>query len=81
MIRQSGTCSNPNNTWPYLNPRTATCSKPNNRSVVNKGKDHKTLVITGIEMVRIGEGTTIRELKNELRWNDIAYHLSSGIGR
>ena len=37
--------------------------------------------ITGIEMIRIGEGTTIATLKNELRWNDIAYHLLQGVGR
>jgi L-arabinose isomerase len=37
--------------------------------------------ITGIEMIRIGEGTTIGTLKNELRWNDISYHLLQGIGR
>jgi len=37
--------------------------------------------ITGIELIRIGEGTTIPELKNELRWNDIAYHLLQGVGR
>jgi hypothetical protein len=32
-------------------------------------------------MIRIGEGTTITALKNELRWNDIAYHLLQGVGR
>jgi len=37
--------------------------------------------ITGIEMIRIGEGTTLATLKNELRWNDIAYHLLQGVGR
>ncbi|MEI8140687.1 MAG: L-arabinose isomerase [bacterium] len=37
--------------------------------------------IAGIEMIRIGEGTTIPALKNELRWNDIAYHLLQGVGR
>ncbi len=37
--------------------------------------------IAGIEMIRIGQGTTIPALKNELRWNDIAYHLLQGVGR
>jgi L-arabinose isomerase len=37
--------------------------------------------IAGIEMIRIGDGTTIPALKNELRWNDIAYHLLQGVGR
>lgn len=37
--------------------------------------------IAGLELIRIGEGTTIPTLKNELRWNDIAYHLLQGVGR
>ena len=37
--------------------------------------------MAGIEMIRIGNGTTIAALKNELRWNDIAYHLLQGVGR
>lgn len=37
--------------------------------------------IAGIELIRIGEGTTIPALKNELRWNDVAYHLLQGVGR
>ena len=37
--------------------------------------------MTGIEMIRIGPGTTIAALKNEIRWNDIAYHLLQGVGR
>lgn len=37
--------------------------------------------IAGIELIRIGEGTNIAALKNELRWNDIAYHLLQGVGR
>ncbi|WP_437738308.1 L-arabinose isomerase [Sorangium sp. So ce1335] len=32
--------------------------------------------IAGVELVRIGEGTEIRALRNELRWNDLAYRLS-----
>ncbi len=27
----------------------------------------------GIEIVRIGAGTEISALRNELRWNDVAY--------
>ncbi len=37
--------------------------------------------IAGIEMIRIGTDTTLPVLKNELRWNDIAYHLLQGVGR
>jgi L-arabinose isomerase len=37
--------------------------------------------IAGIELIRIGKGTTLPALKNELRWNDIAYHLLQGVGR
>jgi L-arabinose isomerase len=29
--------------------------------------------MAGIEYIRIGEGTTVDNLKNELRWNDSAY--------
>ncbi|MGK4008220.1 L-arabinose isomerase [Sorangium sp. So ce1036] len=32
--------------------------------------------IVGVELVRIGAGTEIRALKDELRWNDLAYRLS-----
>jgi len=32
--------------------------------------------IAGVELVRIGDGTTIPALKNELRWNDLAYRLA-----
>jgi L-arabinose isomerase len=32
--------------------------------------------IAGVELVRIGEGTEIAALKNELRWNDLAYRLA-----
>jgi L-arabinose isomerase len=31
--------------------------------------------MAGVELVRIGEGTEIAALKNELRWNDLAYRL------
>ena len=30
----------------------------------------------GVELVRIGAGTEIPALRNELRWNDLAYRLS-----
>jgi L-arabinose isomerase len=33
--------------------------------------------IAGVELIRIGDGTEIAALKNELRWNDVAYRLSS----
>jgi L-arabinose isomerase len=29
--------------------------------------------LLGLEFVRIGDGTDLRALKNELRWNDVAY--------
>jgi L-arabinose isomerase len=32
--------------------------------------------MAGIELVRIGTGTEIHALRNELRWNDIAYRLA-----
>jgi L-arabinose isomerase len=32
--------------------------------------------IAGIELIRIGAGTEIAALKNELRWNDLAYRLA-----
>ncbi len=34
--------------------------------------------MAGIEMVLIDDKTTIRELKNELRWNELYYHFSGG---
>ena len=29
--------------------------------------------MAGIEMIRIGTGTTLTQLKNELRWNETSY--------
>ena len=29
--------------------------------------------MAGLELVRIGHGTDLSALKNELRWNDVAY--------
>ncbi len=33
--------------------------------------------MAGVELIRIGDGTEIAALRNELRWNDVAYRLSS----
>ncbi len=30
--------------------------------------------MAGVEMIRIGEGTTIRSIKNELKWNDASFN-------
>jgi len=35
--------------------------------------------ITGIELILIGEKCDIRELKKELRWNDLYFHLNKGL--
>jgi L-arabinose isomerase len=35
--------------------------------------------MTGTEFVHIGEKCNISELKKELRWNEIYYHLSGGL--
>ncbi len=35
--------------------------------------------MAGIEHIRIDGGTTIRGIKNELRWNELYYHLAKGI--
>ncbi|THV39547.1 L-arabinose isomerase [Glycomyces buryatensis] len=35
--------------------------------------------IAGIELVTIGEGTTVREFKQELRWNQVYHHLEGGL--
>jgi L-arabinose isomerase len=37
--------------------------------------------IAGIEMITIGADTQLSELKKELRWNEVYYLLSQGIGR
>ena len=31
--------------------------------------------MAGVEFIRIGKGTEIATLENELRWNDAAYRL------
>ena len=35
--------------------------------------------IAGVELVAIGEGTTIRQVRNELRWNQAYHHLAGGL--
>ena len=35
--------------------------------------------MAGVELVLIDQGTTVRELKKELRWNEIYYHLAKGL--
>jgi L-arabinose isomerase len=35
--------------------------------------------IAGLEMVVIDEDTKIRDFKNELRWNEVYYHLARGL--
>jgi len=35
--------------------------------------------MAGVEIVCIGEGTTVEGIKNELRWNDMYYHLARGL--
>lgn len=37
--------------------------------------------IAGIEMVRIGAGTTVSQLKQDLRSNEVYYHLTGGLGQ
>jgi L-arabinose isomerase len=32
--------------------------------------------IAGLEMLVIDEGANLRELKKELRWNEVYYHLA-----
>jgi L-arabinose isomerase len=36
--------------------------------------------IAGIELVVIGAGTELRDLKRDLRQNEIYYHLAPGLG-
>jgi len=31
--------------------------------------------IAGIEFIHIGKGTTVNDIKKELRWNDLYYRL------
>jgi L-arabinose isomerase len=36
--------------------------------------------IAGLELVTIGAESTLSEINKELRWNEVYYHLASGIG-
>ncbi len=33
----------------------------------------------GVEFLKIGDGTTVDSFKNELRWNDLYYHIARGM--
>ena len=33
----------------------------------------------GIELLKIGEGTTVEGIRNEIRWNEMYYHLAKGL--
>ena len=35
--------------------------------------------MAGIELIQINKNTCISDLKNELRWNEVYYHLSNGL--
>ena len=35
--------------------------------------------MAGVELVCIGDGTTVESVKNELRWNEVYYHLARGL--
>ncbi len=35
--------------------------------------------MAGMEFLLIDEGTTVREFRKELRWNDLYYHLAKGL--
>lgn len=37
--------------------------------------------IAGIELVTIGRDTKLEQLRQELRWSEISYHLGQGLGR
>jgi L-arabinose isomerase len=37
--------------------------------------------MAGIELIRIGRETRLADLRNELRWNEVYFHLAQGIGR
>jgi len=37
--------------------------------------------MANIELVRIGTGTEIEALKQELRWSEVYYHLAQGLGK
>jgi L-arabinose isomerase len=35
--------------------------------------------MAGVELLCIGEGTTVENIKNEIRWNEMYYHLAKGL--
>ncbi len=35
--------------------------------------------MAGVELLCIGEGTTVEGIKNEIRWNEMYYHLARGL--
>jgi len=35
--------------------------------------------MSGLELLTIGADTTPRQFKNEMRWNQVYYHLSGGL--
>ncbi len=36
--------------------------------------------MAGVELLTIGEGTTVANFRNEIRWNEVYYHLARGFG-
>lgn len=35
--------------------------------------------MAGVELISIGDSTTVEEIKNEIRWNEVYYHIAKGI--
>jgi L-arabinose isomerase len=35
--------------------------------------------MVGVELLNIGEGSTVEGIKNEIRWNEMYYHLARGL--
>jgi len=35
--------------------------------------------MAGVELLCIGEGSTVEGIKNHIRWNEMYYHLAKGI--
>jgi L-arabinose isomerase len=35
--------------------------------------------MAGVELICIGDGSTVEGIKNEIRWNEMYYHLAKGI--
>ena len=34
--------------------------------------------MTGVELLSIGEGSTVEGIRNEIRWNEVYYHFAKG---